>query len=235
MPEPRHRVAILTRRREDNARLAEHLRASEVEVIELPCLRVQPLNDLTGLAAAIRGVAHDEWLVVTSRAGADAIARAARPAGLVAAVGRVTAEALEHHGISVAFKPRVPSGAALARELPFARAALLVRSDRALPDLPDILHSRGFEVREFVAYRTLPRAEGDLVPVREALADPTRDVSVYVGSPSAVEAFALALGDLAARATFHVPGRATEEFVRVRVPLARIQRIEEGPSDVTHR
>ena len=234
MPERRRQVAILTRRREDNERLADRLRASDVEVIELPCVRVQPLEDVTALAEAIAGVAPDDWLVVTSRAGADAVARAARPACRVAAVGRVTAAQLAQHGIAVAFQPRVPSGAALGRELPQARAALLARSDRALSDLPEILRSRGFSVREVVAYRTIARADGDVAPVRAVLADAARDVSVVVASPSAVEAFVEAAGDLAARATFHVTGAATDAFVRIRVPLARIQRDEEG-FDVSHR
>jgi hypothetical protein len=58
-------------------------------------------------------------------------------------------------------------------------------------------------------------------------------VRVVVASASAVEAFAVAAGDLAARATFHVGGRSIEEFVRLRVPLARIER-QEVPFDVTH-
>jgi uroporphyrinogen-III synthase len=233
MPEPR-RTAILTRRPEDNARIADRLRASGVEVLELPCVRVQPLEDITALAAAIRAVGEDDWLVVTSRAGVDAVARAARPRCRVAAVGRVTAARLAHHGIAVAFQPRVPSGAALGRELPEARAALLARSDRALPDLPEILRARGFEVSEVVAYRTIARADGDVAPVRAALADRAREVSVVVASPSAVEAFVDAAGELAARATFHVMGSATEAFVRMRVPQARVERDEEV-FDVSYR
>src|SRR5207247_1144648 len=107
-----------TRRREDNGPLAERLRGEGVDVIELPCLKTQPLADVSALAAAIGRLRPDDWLVVTSRPGADAVARAARPAPRVAAIGRATAARLADHGIAVSFKPRVPSGAALARELP---------------------------------------------------------------------------------------------------------------------
>jgi uroporphyrinogen-III synthase len=233
MPEPR-RIAILTRRPEDNARIADRLRASGVEVLELPCVRMQAMEDISALTAAIHFVGGDDWLVVTSRAGADAVALAARPRCRVAAVGRVTAARLVEHGIAVSFVPRVPSGAALGRELPEARAALLARSDRALPDLPAILRARGFEVSEVVAYRTLARAEGNIAPVRAALADRACEVSVVVASPSAVEAFVDAAGELAERATFHVMGAATEAFVRRRVPQARVERDEEV-FDVAHR
>src|SRR5438128_666426 len=159
MPESR-RTVVLTRRPEDNERIADRLRASGVEVLELTCVRVQPLEDITALAAAIGAVDEDDWLVVTSRAGADAVARAARPRCRVAAVGRVTAARLLQRGIAVSFQPRVSSGVALGRELPAARAALLARSDRALPDLPKILRSRSFDVREVIAYRTVAHADG---------------------------------------------------------------------------
>ena len=47
-----------------------------VDVIELPCLKTQPLADVSALAAAIGRLRPDDWLVVTSRPGADAVARA---------------------------------------------------------------------------------------------------------------------------------------------------------------
>jgi len=234
MPEPRVRVAILTRRAEDNAPLAARLRAGGAMVIELPCVRIRPLDDDRELASAIRRLDGDDWLVVTSRPGADAIVRAARPRARVAAIGRATATRLERHGIAVAFQPRVPSGAALGRELPRVRVALLARSDRALPDLPRTLRARGFEVREVVAYSTLSRAEGDVALVRDVLADATRDVHVFASSPSAVDAFVDETHELARAATFHVSGDATEAAVRRRLPLARVARGEEVPVDVAH-
>jgi uroporphyrinogen-III synthase len=227
-------VAILTRQPEDNARLGARLRASGAEVIELPCVRTRPLDDDRVLADAIRCMADEDWLVVTSRAGAEAVARAARPRCRVAAIGRATAGRLEHHGIPVSFQPRVPSGAALGRELPRARAALLARSDRALADLPDILRARGFAVREVVAYRTVARADGDVSRARMALADAQCEVAVFVASPSAVGAFGDVTGDLAARATFQAMGEATTAAVRARWPLARVERYEEGDTHVTH-
>src|SRR5262249_5239913 len=151
--------------------------------------RVLPLDDVRGLAASIRALGETDWLVVTSRAGADAVIHAARPACRVAAVGRATASRLQSSGIAVSFVPSDAPGSALGGELPAGRVALLARSDRALPDLPEILRGRGFEVRETIAYRTIARAEGDVALVREALDDRRRAVRVVVASPSAVEAF----------------------------------------------
>ena len=231
----RRRVAILTRATHDNARTSERLRAAGVSVIELPCVGVHPVEDHAVLADAIRGIGPDDWLVVTSRAGADAVARAAKPRCRVAAVGRATAARLERSGIAVEFQPGVASGAALGRELPAARVAVLARSDRALPDLPGILRQRGFIVREVVAYRTEARADGDVDRVRAVLADDSTDVHVFVASPSAVDAFVDATGDLASVATFHVPGPTTEAAVRARLQGVRVEHDEEVKAHVTHR
>ncbi len=229
-------VAVLTRAPEDNAELALRLRAGGVTVIELPCVRTAPLDDVSGLARAIGALGRDDWVVVTSRAGADAVSRAGEPRARVAAIGPGTAARLRARGLAVAFQPSAASGESLGTELPAARIALLARSDRALADLPAILRSRGFEVREEVAYRTVARADGDVKAVRSALAGAPRTTRVYVSSPSAVEGFVDAVGgDLAARATFVASGRATVAAVRQRAPGARIESREKEMTGVAHR
>src|SRR5439155_598323 len=80
--------------------------------------------------AALR---EDDWLVVTSRHGAEAVAPWGQPRAAVAAIGAATAERLRAYGVRVAFQPSASSGAALARELPrTSGVVLLARSDRAL-------------------------------------------------------------------------------------------------------
>ena len=228
-------LAVLTRRPEDNAALRARLEAGGVRVIELPCVRVEPLEDLSALAAEIGRLDADDWLVVTSRAGADAVARVALAHLRVAAVGETTAARLRERGIAVAFVPSAPHGERLARELPAARVALLARSDRALEDLPEILRGRGFVVREAVAYRTVAQAEGDEAAVRAALAGAAGEACIHVASPSAVEAFVDAVGrELCADVEFVASGRATAAAVRARVPAARL-RTEEEMSHVAHR
>ena len=225
-------VAILTRQPEDNVALRARLEADGARVIELPCVRAEPLESLSALAAEIGRLDADDWLVVTSRAGADAVACVAH--ARVAAVGEATAARLRERGIAVAFVPSQPRGERLGHELPAARVALLARSDRALEDLPEILRARGFDVREVIAYRIVARAEGDVPAVREALAGPEA-AFVYIASPSAVEAFVEAVGaDLCAHAEFVAPGPATAEAVRTRVPAALL-RTEEEMIHVAHR
>lgn len=228
-------TAILTRVHEDNLALAARLRDAGALVVEMPCLRVEPVVDVTELAAAIAACASDEWLVVTSRAGADAVARCAPPRCRVAAIGAFTAERLAAHGIGVAFVPTEAAGARLGRELPAAPGALLARSDRAMPDLPEILRERGFAVREVVAYHTVPAASGDIGAARDALVSGGR-VAIFCSSPSAVDGLAAAIeAPLLRRASFVVTGATTRSAVRERLgPDVSVEALEEEVVHVGH-
>ncbi len=219
MPEPsRATVAVLTRARHEDDDLVRELRAAGMRIIELPCVHVERLPDAKPLASAVAALEPNDWLVVTSPAGADAIARIPPPRAGVAAVGSATAARLAKHGIAVAFVPRHATGAALARELPEGGGiVLLARSDRALPDAPRILRERGFHVREVVAYRTRTGAEGDVAGVGAALASGAR-VEIHLSSPSALEGLLDAIEpDRVARADLVVSGPTTLAEVRARL------------------
>jgi uroporphyrinogen-III synthase len=221
-------TVILTREAADNARFAPLLVGAD-EIVELPCVRVEPLAGSTALATALAALGVDDWLVVTSRHGADAVVRYGAPLARVAAIGQATAERLRDLGTAVAFTPSVPSGERLARELPGpGGTVLLARSDRALDDLPRILRERGFAVREVVAYRTVVGAHGDVGRVRSLLASERRTAVIF-HSPSAVEGFLLAVEpSLLARAAIVVSGDATGRAVRERLDLPVSQLEEVG-------
>jgi uroporphyrinogen-III synthase len=236
--ELRGATAVLTREAGDNAALAERLRGWCAQVIELPCVRVEPPEDPRALRDELAALRAEDWLVLTSRHGADAVARSGPTRAAVAAVGEATAERLRAHGLRVDFRPSVPSGAALARELaPRAGAVLVARSDRALPDLPAILRRRGFTVREIVAYRTIPEAHGDVARVRALLADAGAHVAVLFHSPSAVAGMLGAIeAPLVARASIHVIGRSTMRAVRDALGVdAAVSLFEEEVTHAAHR
>ena len=231
------KTVVLTREPADNAELASRLRARGVLVVELPCVRAAPLADARELAAELAALVEDDWLVVTSRHGADAVARCHVPRSLIAAIGDATAARLRAHGLAVAFQPSEPSGAALARELPRpTRVVLLARSDRALPDLPALLRDRGAGVREVVAYRTVVGAHGDVAQVR-ALLDANGPVAVVFHSPSAVEGMVGAIdASLVARAAIQVAGQTTLRAARAALgPAADISLTREEVAHVSHR
>jgi hydroxymethylbilane synthase len=183
-------TVVLTRDEEDDRDLADDLRALRARVLIAPCIRTEPLTDRAGLARAIAGAGADDVIVVTSRAGAAAIAPwAADLRAKVAAVGWATAEQLRASGISPSFVARSPSAVALGRELPIPRGTVvLARSDHATGELPAVLKGRGARVREEIAYRTVVAMSGDADAVRAAIRAGTRPVIVFA-SPSAVDGF----------------------------------------------
>jgi uroporphyrinogen-III synthase len=231
-------TVILTREAGDNAALAERMRRWSAEVIELPCVRIEPVADTRPLRDAVATLRENDWLVVTSRHGADAVARCGPTRAAVAAIGASTAECLRAHGLSVEFQPTVSTGERLARELPQRGGiALLARADRALPDLPEILRQRGFTVREVVAYRTVAEAQGAVATVRALLTSSPGPVVVMFYSPSAVAGMLGAIeAPLLARAAIHVVGGTTMRAVRDALGVdADVSLIEEEATHVAHR
>jgi uroporphyrinogen-III synthase len=164
------RVA-LTRPGGSDEDLAELLRAAGHSVVRCPLIAVQPLGD-----EPIDASGYD-WLVVTSRNGADEVARrlAGRPAR-IAAVGPATAEALRGHGLPVDLVPREASQDGLLRELPQpAGRVLLAAAEGARRLLVDELAADFLPL-----YRT-----------RELVLDAFPEVDVVVvASGSAARAFA---------------------------------------------
>ena len=238
MRDLRGMTVVLTRAHEDNAGSAARFAHSGAHVLELPCVRVEPVRDRRELDMALASQTDHEWLVVTSRHGADAVSAGARIRGPVAAVGPVTAERLRASGIAVVFVPSVATGERLGSELPMPpQRALLPRSDRAQSELPAILRRRGFVVREVIAYRTIPGVTGDTGEVRELLTRNDRPVALALWSPSALDALVGSIGaDLLNRALLLVGGPTTERAARDRLgPAALIERIEMENTDVAHR
>lgn len=187
---------LLTRRPEDDRPLAEILRRRGHRVFSLPCVTTAALEDDSTLVATLGALTADDLLVVTSRAGARAVAAAlgGRPcAAPVVAFGAATAAALAEEGLA----PRTLSagtGAELGEVLALpAGTVVLARSDHALGDLPAVLRRRGATVRELTAYRTVPAATGDTARIAAALGSGEIDATV-LASPSAADALVAALG-----------------------------------------
>lgn len=181
---PDSALVVLTRPDGENEVLAIALGREGIATRIAPCVRIAPLEDDAPLRDVLRRMREDDLLIVTSRAGARAIAAAlggARCAAPAAAVGERTAEACREAGLRVVFTPSVATGTALATEVPLPRGAvLLARSDRASEEPVAILRGRDAAVGEIAAYRTLPVAP-DI--------DPSGEVVVFA-SPSAVDGFA---------------------------------------------
>lgn len=226
-------TVVLTRASEDNAALASDLRRLGAQVIELPCVRSAPLDDAAALRAAIERTTASDLLVLTSRAGADAIARVGPPPACgVAAVGPATAERARSLGMRVAFVASRADARVLGHELPLPEGdVLLARSDLADGELPARLRARGARVRELIAYRTVARLEGDTADVRTAIE--RGRVVIVVASPSAVDALAAAVDRSSlGRATFVAIGPRTARRVRDVVHVAAVVAASTGLPDL---
>ena len=116
---------IVTRPRADAQALADRVEALGHEVVVCPLIEI-----VRGPDEPIDCSGYD-WAVVTSRNGAEEVARRARNLPRVAAVGPGTAETLRAHGIEPAFVATVSSADGLVAEFgrPQGRIAYLAAAD----------------------------------------------------------------------------------------------------------
>jgi uroporphyrinogen-III synthase len=224
------RTVVLTRAPADNAPLAAALLDRGAVVLELPCVRTDPLDDPSELARALDGLEASDLLVVTSRAGVDAVAALMPGPGIrapVAAIGRATAARARELGLRVTFVASHADTATLGRDLALPSGeVVLARSDIATPELPRALRERGARIREIAAYRTVIGASGEAAAVAGAI-ERGRAVIVFA-SPSAVDGLLGAVPlELARRAEIVAIGGMTA--VRVVERLGLPPRIAERP------
>jgi uroporphyrinogen III methyltransferase / synthase len=157
---------VLTRARGGNDELAERLRASGLDVVECPLIRIEPLE---GPAVSASGY---DWLVLTSRIAAELLfARLDGRLPPVAVIGPGTAEAVRERGVEPDLVARRSTQEGLLEELPTpAGRVLFAGAEDARPLLAMEL---GADVLPL--YRTVPEEvpefpHGDLVVLASASA-----------------------------------------------------------------
>jgi len=151
--------AIVTRPLAQSEPLAAALRERGFEPVLCPLVEIVPIDDgpieLDGYG----------WVVVTSANGAEELARRRRgDLPNVAAVGAVTASALEDHGIAVDLVPRDPSQEGLVAEFPRPAGRVLFVGAEGTGELLE--SELGAHVRPVYRIRQLRPAvppSGDLV------------------------------------------------------------------------
>lgn len=162
------RRVVVTRSDEQADALCSRLEGLGAVAVRCPTIRIGPPATFDELDAALARLEGYDWVVFTSANGVRAIfdrleaieafapaLRAAR----IAAVGRVTASALEEHGVDVAFVPEVEGSRALGEALSdvAGRNILLALGDKADPMLKKLLRGRSARrVDTVTAYRTIP-------------------------------------------------------------------------------
>lgn len=197
----------MTRAREDCAAWEERLRSAGARAVSLECIECQPIEEPTVRARVAEALPDADWLVVTSRRGAEALARllaeAESPASEggvaapvpVAAVGPSTAAAarrwLGRADLVSAGSGAEPLARELGRHLAQERElegrtrpprVLLALAENAGPVLEEILSGAGARCVRVDVYRTIPvAARARRRPVSQLGVN-----TVLLASPSAV-------------------------------------------------
>ncbi|MDB4884677.1 MAG: uroporphyrinogen-III C-methyltransferase / uroporphyrinogen-III synthase [Gemmatimonadetes bacterium] len=220
------RRVVVTRASAQAGGLRTALAELGADVLELPALRVEPL-DPAALAGAVAALSSYKWLVLTSQNAVSLLWDALRAAGLdarsvsgirLACVGKATSEALLARGLAADVVPdRFVAEAVLekmrARYDVKGTRVLYVAAEGAREVLPDGLRALGATVDVVRAYRSVSDGAG-ADSLRAALEAGTVD-AVTFASASAVAGFLEAVGpELARRAPAVSIGPITSDAVR---------------------
>jgi uroporphyrinogen III methyltransferase/synthase len=164
---------VVTRARAQASSLSARLRELGAEVIEMPAIRIEPL-DPAPLHRALDALGDYDWVVFTSQNAVELVWQAMRSRGLdarslgrarVAAIGRATADALLDHGLAADVVPEPFVAESLVEALRrrddvAGRRVLLARAAAARDVLPDGLRALGAQVDEIPIYRTVLDGDG---------------------------------------------------------------------------
>lgn len=202
---------VVTRARTQASSLSARLRELGADVVEMPAIRLEPL-DPAALHGALDAVGGYDWLMVTSQNAVGLVWAAMRARGLdarslgplrIAAIGRATADALLDHGLAADVVPgRFVAESlleALARRNDVrGRRVLLPRAADARDVLPDGLRALGAHVDVIPIYRTV--LDGDAAERVAGLLRAGEIDLVTLSSSSTARFFVGAVGADAARA-----------------------------------
>lgn len=188
---------VVTRALEQSQTLVNALRDAGADPILLPLVAFAPPDNPGELDACLKNSARFDWVFFTSQNALRALQQrcAALEVSLsiifqdvkIAAVGPATAEAVTAAGLTVNFISRIHTGVALAEELSSEtqnKRVFLPRSDRANPDLIEVLNLHGWRVTPVVAYKTVS-PNSDSTDALESLLRGNADAILFF-SPSAV-------------------------------------------------
>lgn len=154
---------VVTRASQQATELSRELSTSGFEVVEVPVITiVEPDDGGAALRAALGGIDHYDWLVVTSVNTVERISPfIVDVPGKIAAIGPATAGALSVLGLTVDLVPPQYVAESLVAEFPAGEGkVLLPRAEVARDVLPDGLRQKGWMVDVVVAYKTVAAQVG---------------------------------------------------------------------------
>lgn len=197
------RRIVVTRAREQAGELVQALEAHGAEPILAPVIRIEPLENLAPLRAALTGLSAYRWVVFTSQNAVDVVFDRMVAWGLtarvfdttaVAAIGSATAESIRRRGVIPALVPGEFVGEALAQALAKHEPGKLAGARVLIPAAADArealasgLAAQGALVESMPVYRTVS-AQTDLRALARELSG-GRIAAVTFTSSSTVRCF----------------------------------------------
>jgi len=146
-------------------RFAERLRQAGFEPIFFPVIEIRPLEDNVALQRAMSKIDCYDWIVFTSTNAVEivfdqyaSVLRGASSSVKFAAIGPMTAEALQARGMMPNFVPQEYVAESILPGLGDLRGAwvLLPRAELARKALPEAICEAGGIAHEIAVYKTLP-------------------------------------------------------------------------------
>lgn len=166
------RRVVVTRAREQAGDLVRALQDRGAEALVAPLIRIQPLENLGPLRAALSGLSAYRWVVFTSQNAVQIVLDRLVAWGLtprvfsstsIAAIGTATADSLRQRGLIPALVPDEFVAEALAGALIERSGGSLVGARVLVPSAEDArealaaqLRQHGATVETIPVYRTLP-------------------------------------------------------------------------------
>ena len=166
------RRIVVTRAREQSADLVRALEDHGAEAIVAPVIRIQPVENLAALRAALNGLSAYRWVVFTSQNAVQIVLDRLVVWGLtprvfaptsIAAVGSATADMLEQRGLTPALVPEEYVAESLVSALDERNDGDLAGARVLIPcaeDARDVLavglRRLGAVVESIPVYRTVP-------------------------------------------------------------------------------
>ena len=200
------RAVLVTRPDDQSESLMRLLEERGAVPVMAPAVRIveAPAEEIDKAVGDLAAARYD-WIVLTSRAGVDALLRRLDANGIdpgslrvkIAAVGSGTADALAERGAHADLVPSTFTTEALGAAMPNGTGrVLLARADIAPEGLEAVLAAKGWSPERVIAYRT-ELADGMPPEARRAFEEGGLDAVTFT-SASTVRGFLRMTRDLAA-------------------------------------
>lgn len=164
---------LLTRPRNLISRTAAMLREKGAEVVEMPSIRTEAMEDQSRLYQALADIREYGWLVFTSPTGVDVFFREMEKQEMdvrslggirIAVIGEGTRKKLKEHSLYPDLMPETYDGdslgEALAQQVKPGEKILIPRAEKGNENLVRLLAEAGAAVDDVPTYQTLYETEG---------------------------------------------------------------------------